>query len=75
MRAHVLINVRAGKVREVLNALTALEGVRRADACWGLPDIFAEVDTADEKGLNKLVIDQIQQLDGVERTETHIVAA
>ena len=75
MRAYVLINVRAGRVREVLSALAALEGVRRADACWGLPDIFAEVDIADEKRLNELVIDQIQQLDSVERTETHIVAA
>ena len=26
--------------------------------------------TADEKGLNKLVIDQVQKLEGVERTET-----
>ncbi len=75
MRAYVLINVRPGKVREVLAALTGLEGVRRADACWGLPDIFAEVETVDEKELNELVIDRIQLLDGVERTETHIVAA
>ncbi len=74
MRAYVLINVRAGKVREVVAALTRLEGVRRADACWGLPDIFAEVETADERGLNDLVIDRIQKLDAVERTETHIVA-
>ena len=75
MRAYVLIYVRPGKVREVVAALTGLEGVRRADACWGLPDIFAEAETADEKGLKELVIDQIQKLDSVERTETHIVAA
>jgi len=75
MRAYVLINVRPGKVRELVAVLSGLEGVRHADACWGLPDIFAEVETADEKGLNELVIDRIQKLDGVERTETHIVAA
>ena len=34
---------------------------------------FIEVETVDERGLNKLVIDRIQRLDGVERTETHIV--
>jgi len=39
----------------------------------GIPDIFVEVQTADEKGLNEFVIDQIQQLYGVERTETHTV--
>jgi len=75
MRAYVLLNVRAGKVRDVVATISRMEGVQRADACWGLPDIFAEVDIADEKGLNELVIDQIQRLDGVERTETHIVAA
>jgi DNA-binding Lrp family transcriptional regulator len=73
MRAYVLINVRAGKVRELVTAVSELEGVRHADACWGLPDVFAYVETPDEKSLNRLVVDQIQKLDGVERTETHIV--
>lgn len=75
MRAYVLISVRTGMVRDVVAELTRLEGVRRADACWGLPDIFVEVQTEDEKVLNELVIDRIQKLDGVERTETHIVVA
>jgi len=73
MRAYVLINVRPGKVRDVVGAVGEMEGVRHADACWGLPDVFAYIDTADEKTLNRLVMDTIQRLDGVERTETHIV--
>ncbi len=73
MRAYVLINVRPGKVRDVVGAVSQLEGVRHADACWGLPDVFAYVDTHDEKSLNLLVMDKIQRLEGVERTETHIV--
>src|SRR5262249_60044361 len=73
MRAYVLINVRAGKVRDVVSAVSQLEGVQHADACWGLPDVFAYVETPNEKNLNQLVVDQIQKLDGVERTETHIV--
>jgi DNA-binding Lrp family transcriptional regulator len=72
MRAYVMISVRAGRVRDILEAVTQLPGVRHADACWGLPDVFAYVDTEDEKSLNLLVLDQIQGLDGVERTETHI---
>ncbi len=75
MRAYVLITVRPGMVREIVAELTRLEGVRRADACWGLTDIFVEAQTDDEKALNELVIDRIQKLDGVERTETHIVVA
>jgi len=73
VRAYVLINVRPGKVRDVVGAVSELEGVRHADACWGLPDVFAYVETPDEKTLNLLVMDTIQRLEGVERTETHIV--
>lgn len=73
MRAYVLINVRPGKVRDIVGAVTQLDGVRHADACWGLPDIFAYVETPDEKTLNLIVMDRIQTLPGVERTETHIV--
>jgi DNA-binding Lrp family transcriptional regulator len=72
MRAYVLINVRPGKVRDVVSAVTRMEGVRHADACWGLPDVFVYVETTDEKKMNELVMDKIQKLDGVERTETHI---
>lgn len=73
MRAYVLINVRPGKVRDVVEAVNDMEGVRHADACWGLPDLFVYVETPDEKKLNHLVMDMIQKLEGVERTETHIV--
>ncbi len=72
MRAYVLINVRPGKVRDVVNTVSQMDGVRHADACWGLPDVFVYVETSDEKKLNQLVIDKIQKLEGVERTETHI---
>ena len=73
MRAYVLINVRPGKVREVVNAVGGMEGVQHADACWGVPDVFAYVDTQDENALHQLVMDKIQKLEGVDRTETHIV--
>ncbi len=72
MRAYILINVRPGKVRDVVNAVTQMDGVRHADACWGLPDVFVYAETPDEKKLNLLVMDKIQKLEGVERTETHI---
>jgi DNA-binding Lrp family transcriptional regulator len=74
MRAYILISVRSGKVRDVLAAIGELNGVKRADACWGMPDVFAYVETSSERSLNHLVIDEIQKVDGVERTETHIVA-
>ena len=67
-----LPGARPGKVRDVVNAVSGMDGVRHADACWGLPDVFVYVETADEKKLNELVMDKIQKLEGVDRTETHI---
>jgi len=72
MRAYILINVRPGRVREIVSAVSQMEGVRHADACWGLPDVFVYVETSSERKLNQLVMDQIQKLEGVERTATHI---
>jgi len=40
MKAYVLINVRAGKAREVVREIRPIEGVRSANACWGRPDTF-----------------------------------
>jgi DNA-binding Lrp family transcriptional regulator len=72
MRGYILINVKPGKVRDVVETVSRLEGVRHADACWGLPDVFVYVEANDEKSFNSLVIDQIQKIEGVDRTETHI---
>ena len=72
MRAYILVNVRPGRVRDVVSSVTKMDGVRHADACWGAPDVFIYAETSDERKLNQLVMDRIQKLQGVERTETHI---
>ena len=72
VKAYILVNAKPGKVREVARQIADMPGVTAANACWGMPDVFvvAEVKTAEE--LNRLVIDKIQPLEGVERTDTHI---
>lgn len=70
MKAYVLINVRAGETREVVQKLRQTEGVKSADACWGRPDIFALYEGA---ALAETVMGQIQNIDGVESTDTRIV--
>lgn len=72
MRAYVLINVKAGKAKEIARRLARTEGVKSADACWGLPDIIACVEVKSEKALDDLVLRQIQKIPGVEQTDTHI---
>ncbi|MEE9263960.1 MAG: Lrp/AsnC ligand binding domain-containing protein [Vicinamibacteria bacterium] len=73
MKAYVLINVRAGKAREVVREIRPIEGVRSANACWGRPDTFTLVEVANEKALADTVLAKIQAIDGVESTDTHIV--
>ena len=72
MKAYVLINVRSGKAREVVSKLRSVSGVTSAHACWGRPDVFALVEAKDDKALAQSVLDNIQKVDGVESTDTHI---
>jgi len=73
MKAYVLINVRAGTARAVVGKLQKVSGVKAAYACWGRPDIFAFLEAKDEKGLADTVLAQVQKIEGVESTDTHIV--
>jgi DNA-binding Lrp family transcriptional regulator len=46
----------------------------QAHPCFGQPDIFTFVNVADEKSLSDVVITKIHTIEGVEETDTHIVA-
>ena len=72
MRAYVVITAGPGKAREIARTVVDLPGVKMANACWGSPDVFVVVEVADQKELNKLIMDRIQSVDSVGRTETHI---
>jgi hypothetical protein len=54
MRAEVLINVKPGKAPDLLSAVAQLKGVRHADICRGVRDMFVEAEAADAKGLKLL---------------------
>lgn len=73
MKAYILINVRAGKVREVASSVQKVAGVQTVHACWGRPDIFALVDAKDAAMLADTVLTKIHAVDGVESTDTRIV--
>jgi DNA-binding Lrp family transcriptional regulator len=72
VRAYVLVNVRAGKSKIVAQALSETPGVRSAHACWGVPDVIAYIEVGSERELDNLVMEKIQKMEGVERTDTHI---
>ena len=72
MKAYVVITAKGGAAREVAQATGSLPGVRMADACWGTGDVYAVVEFEQWGELNALVIDKLQRMPGVERTETHV---
>ena len=73
-KAYILIKVKAGKTQDVVKALKALPGVQQVHSCFGQPDVFSFIDVKDEKSLSDVVISKIHTIDGVEETDTHIVA-
>ena len=72
VRAYVLITVRAGHSKRVAQELAQMPGVRSAHACWGVPDVFAYLEVGSQRELDDLVMEHIQKMEGVERTDTHI---
>ncbi len=72
MKAYIVITAKAGSARDIAQAMSALPGVKMADACWGTGDVYAVVEFAAWKDLNALVIEKLQSMPGVERTETHV---
>lgn len=72
MRAYVLVTAGPSKARDIARKISALPGVKMANACWGDPDVYVVVEVANSEDLNSLVISKIQSIDGVGRTSTHI---
>jgi DNA-binding Lrp family transcriptional regulator len=73
MRAYIFIRVQPGKAREVAGKLAEIAGVKTAHLCWGLPDIIAQADVENGAALENLVLGQIQTIQGVAETDTHVV--
>jgi DNA-binding Lrp family transcriptional regulator len=73
-KAYILIKVKAGKTKDVVKVLRKVSGVEQVHPCFGQPDIFSFVNVADEKTLSDIVITKIHTIEGVEETDTHIVA-
>jgi DNA-binding Lrp family transcriptional regulator len=74
MKAYIFVNATAGKPAAVARDMRKIAGVKAADLCWGQPDIIAVAEAADIKALQTMVLDKVQQVAGVARTDTHLVA-
>ena len=68
LSAYVLIETEVGKVAHVARALTKLDGVQLAEDLAGPYDVIARLQAPGLDQLGRLVVSQIQTLDGVTRT-------
>ena len=72
MKAYVVITAKMGAARDVAKAILALPGVKMADPCWGTGDVYAVVEFPAWAELNSVVLDKIQRMPSVEKTETPV---
>jgi DNA-binding Lrp family transcriptional regulator len=70
VRAYVLIQTEVGRATRVAEAARNIEGVVSADSVTGPYDVIVDTqaDTLDDLG--KLVVSQIQAVEGITRTFT-----
>jgi DNA-binding Lrp family transcriptional regulator len=73
IKAYILANVEAGMGEEVIEALSAMEGIESVHNVTGPYDVIAFVEVPDTVALGDLVINSIQLIDGIDYTLTCVV--
>lgn len=68
--AYVLLRCRMGKLGNIISEVQKIENVKAAYPVTGRFDAVVEVEVDDLKKLYDLIIERIQAIEGVERTET-----
>jgi DNA-binding Lrp family transcriptional regulator len=66
----VLVRTSSGEALSAVDGIKDVKGVNTAYAVTGEYDIICLVEAEDVDGLASTVVDRIQQVSGVERTET-----
>jgi DNA-binding Lrp family transcriptional regulator len=70
VEAFVLIQARVGLASQVVQAVSAIQGVRSADILTGPYDAVASIEAESMDALGRLVVSKIQAVEGVTRTLT-----
>lgn len=70
MKAFVLIRIRAGAVKDVVQQLRAIDSVSEAYMTFGPYDAVVVVDADDLSSIGSLVASTVQPIPGVEQTLT-----
>ncbi len=71
IKAYVLIETLPGKnVKNVRSNINKIKGVNFADYVTGPFDIVSQIEAADMKGINDIIVEKIQCIKGVAKTTT-----
>ena len=68
--AYLLIQTEVGKAASVVSAIRSIDGVVSAEAVTGPYDIIVSTEAADIDALGRMVVSNIQAVDGITRTQT-----
>jgi DNA-binding Lrp family transcriptional regulator len=70
VQAYVLIQTDVGKAVEVAGATAEIEGVVAAEGVTGPYDVIVRAEAPSIDDLGRLVVNEIQRIDGITRTVT-----
>ena len=71
----VLMKTKAGFIEHIVKELKKLEEVKETYPVTGSIDIIVKVEGKDVETIAKTILAKIHKIDGVNRTETHIVVS
>ena len=70
VQAYVLIQTDVGKAADVARQVGAIDGVVQAQDVTGPYDVIARTEAGSVDDLGRMVVSQIQRIDGITRTVT-----
>jgi DNA-binding Lrp family transcriptional regulator len=70
VQAYVLIQTEVGKAADVAKAIAEISGVTLAEDVTGPYDVIVRAEASNVDELGKLVVAQVQHIDGITRTLT-----
>ena len=70
VHAYVLIQTDVGKAAHVVEQVSTIEGVSAAEGVTGPYDVIARAEAPTMNDLGRMVVRDIQQIDGITRTIT-----
>jgi DNA-binding Lrp family transcriptional regulator len=70
VQAYILIQTEVGRSSDVVASIAEIAGIMRAEDVTGPYDVIARAEAADVDELGRLVVAQVQRVDGITRTLT-----